>query len=212
MMNFKEFELEFKKIGNNYKTKDVDKFNKELIKRKVDVSFLKDIVLEKQEYHRTYFQVSLGNLNSVDEQFLFLENNFSLLQDWWHVDQLQQFIKKDLTLDYAYKKAKEYIQSDLPFVRRWAYVMFMPTLVKDKNSFDKLVSLLKDDNEYYVIMAEAWLISYMAIYYPEKTLKYIKSCPLNYNIIGRAIQKICDSFRISDEYKNKFKELRSSYK
>ena len=61
-------------------------------------------------------------------------------------------------------------------------------------------------------MAEAWLISYMAIYYPEKTLKYIAGCPLKYNIIGRAIQKICDSFRISNEYKNKFRELRSLYK
>ena len=211
-MNFSEFEKEFKKLGNNYKTKDVDKFNKELIKRKIDVSFLKDVVLEKQEYHRTYFQVSLGNLNCFEEQFKFIENNFSLLQDWWHVDQLQQFIKKDLTFDYAFMKAKEYIKSDMPFVRRWAYVMFMPTLVKDGNCFDKLISLLKDDNEYYVIMAEAWLISYMGIYHPERTLKYLGSCPLRYNIIGKAIQKICDSFRISNEDKEKFKELRKYYK
>lgn len=211
-MNFSEFENEFKKLGNNYKTKDVDKFNKDLIKRKVDVSFLKDIVLIHQEYHRTYFQVSLGNLKSLEEQFTFIEDNFSLLQDWWHVDQLQQFIKKDLTFDYAYEKAKEYIQSDMLFVRRWAYVIFMPTLVKDENNFEKLLSLFKDDDEYYVIMAEAWLISYMGIYYPERTLKYIKSCPLKYNIIGKTIQKICDSFRVSNEYKEKFKELRKYYK
>jgi len=211
-MNLSEFENEFKKLGNNYKTKDVDKFNKNLIKRKIDVSFLKDIVLTKQEYHRTYFQVSLGNLNSFEEQFTFIEDNFSLLQDWWHVDQLQQFIKKNLTFEYAFEKAKEYIQSDMPFVRRWAYVIFMPTLVKDKKYFDKLISLLKDDDEYYVIMAEAWLISYMGIYHPEKTLKYIKSCLLKYNIIGKAIQKICDSFRVSNEYKEKFKEVRKYYK
>lgn len=211
-MNFKELEKEFKKLGNNYKTKDVDKFNKELIKRKVDVSFLKDVVLEKQEYHRTYFQVSLSLLKTYEDQFLFIENNFHLLKDWWHVDQLQQFIKKDSTFDFAFLKAKKYIKSDMPFVRRWAYVMFMPTLVKEENNFDKLVSLLKDDNEYYVIMAEAWLISYMGIYHPEKTLEYIKSCPLKYNIIGKSIQKICDSYRISDEYKERFKELRKYYK
>lgn len=211
-MDFIEFEKEFTKLGNNYKTKDVDKFNKELIKRKVDVSFLKDIVLEKQEYHRTYFQVSLGNLKCFEEQFLFIENNFHLLQDWWHVDQLQQFIKKDLTFDYTYLKAQEYIKSKMPFVRRWAYVIFMPTLVKDVNNFDKLVSLLKEDNEYYVIMAEAWLISYMGMFHPERTLKYIEKCPLSYNIIGKAIQKICDSYRVSNDYKEKFKKLRKLYK
>lgn len=211
-MKLCEFEKEFSKLGNNYKTKDVDRFNKELIKRKVDVSFLKDIVLEKQEYHRTYFQVSLGNLKKFEEQFIFIENNFSLLQDWWHVDQLQQFIKKNLTFDYAYLKAQEYIKSDLPFVRRWAYVMFMPILVKDANNYDKLISLLKEDDEYYVVMAEAWLISYMGMFHKDKTLNYIKSCPLSYNIIGKAIQKICDSYRVSSDYKEKFKELRKLYK
>lgn len=211
-MNFKEFEKEFKKLGNNYKTKDVDKFNKDLIKQRIDVSFLKNVVLEHEEYHRTYFQVSLGLLKTYEEQFLFIENNFSLLRDWWHVDQLQQFIKKDLTFDFAFKKAKEYIKSDMPFARRWGYVMFMPTLVKEEDCFDKLVSLLKDDNEYYVIMAEAWLISYMGIYHFEKTLEYIKTCPLKYNIMGKAIQKICDSYRISDEYKERFKDLRKYYK
>ena len=72
--------------------------------------------------------------------------------------------------------------------------------------------MAKDDNEYYVVMAEAWLISYLGIYYPDKTLEYLKTKPLEYNIVGRAIQKICDSFRINDDYKNKFKEIRRIYK
>ena len=212
-MNLLEFEKGFKeKLGNKYVTKDVDKLNKELIKRKIDVSFLKDIILIKQEYHRTYFQVSLGLIKNVEEQFKFIEDNFYNLNDWWHVDQLTQFISKDLSLDYAYKKAKEYINHPHIFARRWAYVMFMPTLVKDERSFDVIVQLLKDDNEYYVVMAEAWLISYLGIYYPDKTLEYLKTKPLEYNIVGRAIQKICDSFRINDDYKNKFKEIRRIYK
>ena len=66
----------------------------------------------------------------------------------------------------------------------------------------------KDDEEYYVQMAEAWLISYLGIYAPQKTFDYIKGCPLKYNIIGKGIQKICDSFRVSDEWKEKFKSLR----
>lgn len=44
-MNLSEFEVEFLKLGNNYKTKDLDRFSRGLIKKKEDVSFLKDIVL-----------------------------------------------------------------------------------------------------------------------------------------------------------------------
>ena len=56
-MNLQDFEKEFSALGKDYKTKDVDRFNRELIKRGVDVSFLRDIVLDRHEFHRTYFQV-----------------------------------------------------------------------------------------------------------------------------------------------------------
>ena len=61
-------------------------------------------------------------------------------------------------------------------------------------------------------MAEAWLISYMAIYHTEETLEYLKTKPLNYNIMGKAIQKTLDSFRVQKEDKEKFKEIRKLYK
>ena len=211
-MNLQEFEAEFSKLGNNYKTKDVDKFNRDLIKRGVNVSFLRDIVLEKQEYHRTYFQVSMGQIKGIEGKLEFIEDNFDKLNDWWHVDQLSQFVDKELTFDMAYEKAKEYVNNDMPFARRWGYVIFMPTLVKDEARAEDIIKLFKDDDEYYVQMAEAWLISYVGIYHPEKALEYLGQCPLKYNIAGKAIQKICDSFRVSDENKLRFKELRKKYK
>lgn len=211
-MNLLEFEEEFSKLGADYKTKDVDKFNRELIKRKEDVSFLKEIVLEKQQYHRTFFQVSLAKRTSLEEKLEFIEENFDKLQDWWHVDQLSQFVDKYLEFDYVYEKAKEYIKSDMPFARRWGYVIFMPSLVKKTDAAGKIFELFKDDEEYYVQMAEAWLLSYLGIYAPEMTLEYLEKCNLKYNIVGKAIQKICDSFRVSDEWKIRFKEVRKRYK
>ncbi len=210
-MNLSQFEEEFSKLGTDYKTKDVDKFNRGLIKRNEDVSFLKDIILEKQQYHRTFFQVSLAKRTSLEEKLKFIEENFDKLQDWWHVDQLSQFVDKYLDFDYVYERAKEYIKSDMPFARRWGFVIFMPSLVKNTDVADKLFALFKDDEEYYVQMAEAWLISYLGIYVPEKTLAYLEGCPLEYNIAGKAIQKICDSFRVSAEWKKRFKEVRKRY-
>ena len=211
-MDLKEFEKEFATLGNDYKTKDVDRFNKGLIKRGIDVSFLRELVLEKQQYHKTYFQVSLGQMKTIEEKLDFIEENFDKLDDWWHVDQLAQFVDKQLTFDLVYNRAKEYIKSDLSFVRRWGYVIFMPSLVKDADKAEKIFKLFKDDDEYYVQMAEAWLISYLGIYAPEMTYEYLKGCPLKYNIAGKGIQKICDSYRVSDEWKRKFKDLRKFYK
>ena len=211
-MNLQQFEEEFSRLGYSYKTKDLDRFNRELIRRNEDVSFLRDIILEKQEYHRTYFQVSLAGKKGMEAKLSFIEENFDKLRDWWHVDQLSQFVDKFLDFDYVYERAKEYIESDMAFARRWGYVIFMPTLVKDIDAADRIFALFKDDDEYYVQMAEAWLISYLGIYAPEKTLEYLQGCPLKYNIVGKAIQKICDSFRVSDEWKASFKEVRSKYK
>lgn len=211
-MNLPEFEAEFLKLGSDYKTKDLDRFNRVLIKNHEDVSFLRDIILSRQEYHRTFFQVSLAQRKGIEEKLTFIEENFDKLQDWWHVDQLSQFVDKELTFDLVYEKAKKYIQNEQPFARRWGYVIFMPSLVKEPGVAEKLFGLFKDDEEYYVQMAEAWLISYLGIYEPEKTLAYLAGCPLKYNIAGKAIQKICDSFRISNEYKERFKELRKNYK
>lgn len=209
-MDLLELQNKFKLLGDNYKTKDLDNLNKSLIKEKVDVSFLKDVVLERQEFHRTYFQVSLAQLKTIEQQYEFIENNFLLLNDWWHVDQLTQFLRKQ-DFEYSFNKAKVYIKHPHPFARRWGYVLFMPTLVKQKEAL-RLFELFKNDSEYYVIMAEAWLISYLGIYYPDETYDYLLNCPLNYDIVGRAIQKICDSFRISNEWKEKFKSIREKYK
>ena len=211
-MNYKEFEQEFARLGENYKTADVDKFIRELIKRKEDVSFLRDVILEKQEYHRVYYKVSMAQIDGIDEKMHFIEDNFDKLQDWWHVDQLPQFMQKVEAFEPYLQKAKEYIYSEMPFVRRWGYVMFMPRLVKCDKAPMYLFDLFKDDDEYYVQMAEGWLISYLAIYHPEQTLEYMKGCTLNYNIVGKAIQKICDSYRISDEWKSKFREVRERYR
>ncbi len=210
-MTLKELEYEFSLLPKGYKTKDVDKLNKRLIKENKDVSFLKEIVLNRQEFYRTYFQVEMGKLNNYKDQMKFIEDNYLLLNDWWHVDELTQFVNI-LDLKYAYNKAKKYVNSKHPFLRRWGYVLFMPRLVKEKEAFDLIISLLKDDDEYYVVMAEAWLISYLAIYHPERTLEYLNKTNLKYNIVGRAIQKTCDSFRVSKEYKEKIKKIRSRYK
>ncbi len=75
-----------------------------------------------------------------------------------------------------------------------------------------MFALLKDENVYHVVMAEAWLISFLAMCDANATYDYLKQCELKYNIVGKAIQKICDSFVISPADKARFKSLRAERK
>lgn len=210
-ITYEEVVGNLKKI-TNLKTKDIDQYNKKLIKEKVDVSELKDYVRNDDVVHRTYFQVSMGLLDNYQEQLQFVENNYLLLNDWWHVDQLTQFIKGPMDFYYVYELAKKYINSEHVFLRRWGYVMFISGLQKDKRNTKKILKLMKDDNEYYVQMAEAWLICDLAVFNQDEVIKFLEKSKIKYNILGRAIQKICDSFRISNEYKENVKSLREQLK
>ena len=52
----------------------------------------------------------------------------------------------------------------------------------------------------------------IAVYHPEAVYSYLKLCTLDYNIVSKAIQKICDSYRIDGTYKRRVKELREVIK
>ena len=138
--------------------------------------------------------------------------HFAYLNDWWHVDILLQLLVKAPSFDYVLAKASEYVKSSLLFVRRWGYVIFLGGHQKDATHTAKILLLFHDDEEYYVQMAEAWLLADLAIYNPQAVLAFIKAKKLRYEIIGKGIQKMCDSFRIDDDIKNQAKELRLLYK
>lgn len=118
-------------------------------------------------------------------------------------------------LDYetARRYTEKYLQSDDLFVRRWGYVLWISKLCRDEAHVDELLSLMKNDNAYYVQMAQAWLIAELAVFFPEQVWQWMDSeNALYYNINGKAIQKICDSFRVSAANKERFKALRPKLK
>ncbi len=207
-MTLAEFEAAYAALGENVKTKTVDAFNKGLIKQGAEVSFLRCVVQDKQQYFRTYFQVSLARRPAIAEKMRFIEENFDLLQDWWHTDMLPQFLGNQLSFDFALEKARKYVRSPLPYVRRWGYVLFIPRLVRAPEKIEPLFALFQREEVYHVVMAQAWLLSCLAMCDPDRTWEYLRDCDLGYNIVGRAIQKICDSFVISPEDKARFKALR----
>ena len=191
-------------LPEHYKTGDVDRLIWKYVKQKADVSALRPYILSEQQFHRIYFYVTLEQIRKAEQRMLFIHENL-LFSDWWHTDQLISYVA-DLDFDSALGYAKEYIRRDDPFIRRWGYVLFISRLCKGHAA--QLLPLMHDDEEYYVQMAEGWLIAELAVHEPEAVCEWLRKNDLKYNINGKAIRKICDSFRIAEDWKRGFQYLR----
>lgn len=149
-------------LPRNYKTADVDRLIRRYGTEKADVSALRPYILERQQFHRIYFYVSLDQIKDVNARMAFIDRNL-LFSDWWHTDQLIHYVAK-LDFDTALRYAARYTVSDDPFVRRWGYVLFISKLCRGHAS--ALFPLIHDDEHYTVQMAQAWLIAELAVFEP----------------------------------------------
>ena len=188
----------------NHKTADVDRLIRRYAKEHADVSGLRPYILQEQQFHRIYYYVTLQQMKKAEQRMAFIHENL-LFSDWWHTDQIIRYVA-DLDFETALAYATGYIRSEDPFIRRWGYVLFISRLCKGHAA--QILPLTHDDDHYYVQMAQAWLIAELAVHEPEVAYNWMEQNDLKYNINGKAIQKICDSFRISDEWKCRFKRLR----
>ena len=195
-------------LPEKYKTADLDRLIKKYIAEGADVSALRPFILERQELHRIYYFVNLKPMKNVRERMDFIHKNL-LFADWWHTDQLIGFVA-ELDFDTALRFSREYIKSEDPFIKRWGYVLFISKLGRGRAA--EILPLLSQDDRYYVQMAEAWLIAELAVFEPELVLTWLEECSLGYNITGKAVQKICDSFRIEGGAKEQFSALRPKLK
>ena len=191
-------------LPEHYKTGDLDRLIGRYVKAKADVSALRPYILTEQQFHRIYFYVSLEQLKTVEERMAFIHNNL-LFSDWWPTDQLIGYVS-DLDFDVALQYAAGYVHSEDPFIRRWGYVLFISKLCRGHAA--QLLPLTHDDEHYTVQMAQAWLVAELAVFEPEAVYRWFAENDLKYNINGKVIQKICDSFRICDDWKEKYKQLR----
>ena len=203
-MTKQQVQQDLNNLPQPYKTADVDRLIRYYGKQNADVSELRSHILAEQQFHRIYYYVNSNRIKNVNERMAFIHENL-LFSDWWHTDQIISFVA-DLDFDMALQYAKCYIHDEDPFIRRWGYVLFISRLCKGHAS--QLLPLMHDDDQYYVQMAEAWLIAELTVHEPEVVYHWLSGNDLKYNINGKAIQKICDSFRIPGEWKERFKQLR----
>ncbi len=118
------------------------------------------------------------------------------------------------------KKCKEhvwhflqpYLKSNQEFEIRFGVVMLLDYFIDDEY-IDKVLDVLdKIRHEgYYAKMAIAWALSVCFVKYWDKTLKYFLHSNLSDWVFNKTVQKVCESYRISNENKVFLKQIKRHF-
>ena len=170
----------------------------------------------KNNKHKTYEEVIIHGLvigylkrpfkEILDYLDIFLPYNVN-----WAINDIicanMEIFKKNLNDGYKY--IKKLLNSSNPWNIRFGLVLLLDFYVND-GYIDELFNIIDKvkSKEYYVEMANAWLISICYIKYPDKTNKYLHNNNLDDFTYNKAISKICDSYRVSKKDKEILKKLR----
>ena len=180
---------------------------RQIIKERIKDKELKteDFVLGKYlEIDFIYFGLSLSRLKNIDEQLDFLKEKGKLAKSWAITDTLSTYLKK-FTFDKYWPFFLSMYNSSFTYDRRLSYVLGLKHY-KDKEIL-KILNYINLNEEYMVMMGEAWLLATIAIVYEKEVFDFLKNTD-DIVLKRKTISKICDSFRFTEDSKNKFKSLR----
>jgi 3-methyladenine DNA glycosylase AlkD len=101
-----------------------------------------------------------------------------------------------------------YLDTDEEFQIRFAVVMMLAHFVDDRvGDVIKHIEKIKHP-AYYVKMAVAWCVCDCFVKFPKETMVYLKSNTLDDFTFNKALSKITDSLRVSDDVKNGLRRMR----
>ena len=151
-----------------------------------------------------YFGLALTRAKTINEQLNFLRDNIKKAKSWAITDCVQTYLKKSDFVAFL-NFFKDLHDSGFVYERRFCYVFGLKHWKNPR--ILEIFPLIQTNEEYMVMMAEAWLLATIAIQYPNQVFEYLEH--LDDLVLKRkTISKMCDSFRISDEQKVRFKKLR----
>jgi len=221
-MNYTELENHLKEISD----KKFADFSKSLssseyislgVKNPVLRSLIKDHKEDKElkleefelgkylEVDFIYFGLALSRAKTIEDQIEFMEQNIKNGKSWVLTDCSQTYLKK-CDFKTFHKCFQKMSKSKFTYDRRFAYV-FALKFAKNPEIL-VIFPQITFNEEYMVMMAEAWFLATVAIKFPNEVYDYLKS--IKDNVLRRkTISKMCDSCRINNEVKAKFKGLRN---
>ena len=142
------------------------------------------------------------------------------------INQIKEFVPKidnwavcdtfcaGLKITKKYKKEmfefiKFYLNSTKEFELRFAIVILLDFYI-DEDHINQVLNILdKIKHEgYYVKMAIAWAVSICLMKHYDITMLYLKNCSLDDFTYNKSLQKAIESFRITNDKKEKLRKLK----
>ena len=147
---------------------------------------------------------------SIEETFEYLEKFVPKINSWAVCDTTCSNLKiTKKHMQEMWEFLEKYINSNKEYEIRFALVMYLNYFLTEEY-IDKILEKLDkiENKEYYVQMAIAWLISFAYIKQKEKTEKYLLKNNLDQFTQNKAIQKICESYRVEVAEKEKLRKYK----
>lgn len=183
------------------------------IAKKISKGNYKEFI--KYNNHQYYEEIMLhgliiGYIKDFDEA-LKLFNEFIIYIDNWAVCDAVccnlKIIKKNLAKTYPL--VLSYLYDQNPWIKRVGIVVLLSYYVNKEYIDDIIVECSKIELEnYYVKMAVAWLISVCYIKFPIITINFLRFNNIDTWTHNKAIQRIRESLRVSNEEKEKLNYLK----
>ncbi len=152
----------------------------------------------------------IANIKELDELMIYFDNAVNLIDNWALCDTFCNSLKiVSKNKEYFLEVIDKLIKSDKTYDIRVGLILLLCYYVEEKYLdliFNYLDSIKSD--EYYVNMAEAWLICEIFIKYENIGLKYLELNHLNKFTVNKAISKIRDSYRVSEYMKDAILKFR----
>ena len=226
----KKLDLAKKKLDSSKKTLDSTKKQLKTFKEELDKGY-KNLITGKKEYEKALknngikeIEISknikllktnisnleqlLASLDQSSQEYVVYINQLDTLKNQLKSLEILESTKKNLDKGITY--INKCLNNDNSWVKRVGLVLLLDYYINDKY-IDIVLTLsnnIKSD-EYYVKMANSWLISICYIKYPDKTKIFLNNTKIDNWTYNKAISKICDSKRIDKDTKTK---LRSKLK
>ena len=147
---------------------------------------------------------------SIEETFKYLQKFVPKINSWAVCDTTCSNLKiTKKHMKQMWNFLEQYINSKNEYEIRFALVMYLNYYLTEEyiDLILKKIDIITS-NEYYVQMAIAWLLSFAYIKQKDKTEKYLFKNNLDKFTQNKAIQKICESYRVSDNDKKRLKKLK----
>lgn len=203
--------LQIKRTKFGISIPELKKFAKQIAKENYK-EFLDNNRCETIELRLLYAFVLGYAKDNIDILLKYFERLVPYVDDWSVNDALCQSFKIARKYPQAvWNCLMQYKDSDKEFESRVVSVMLLSHYLND-NYIGKVIKILDclNADKYYAQMGIAWAIATIMGKYPEICLEYLQSADCHLNIItyNKAIRKIIESYRVSDDVKKFVRKLK----